>query len=131
MLRVEEVKRLFAVINNPKHRRILKIIYGGGLLLSEVTNLRIANIHLDRLQVFVKGGKGKKERYTTLSERFLAELRDYYKDYEPDYWLSEGQSGRKYSNRSAQIILRNTVKEREQNKTRFLTVLFCSCCRQK
>ncbi|MFT6129838.1 MAG: hypothetical protein ACJATN_001562 [Neolewinella sp.] len=32
MLRVEEVKRLFAVINNPKHRRILKIIYGGGLL---------------------------------------------------------------------------------------------------
>jgi site-specific recombinase XerD len=108
---VKEVKRLFAVINNLKHRCILKIIYGGGPLLSEVTNLRIANIHSDCLQVFVKGGKGKKERYTKLSERFLAELRDYYKGYEPDYWLSEGQSGGKYSNRSVQMILRNAVKK--------------------
>jgi hypothetical protein len=58
----------------------------------------------------VKGGKGNKERYITLSELFLAELRGYYKDYEPDYWLSEGQSGGKYSNRSVQMILRNAVK---------------------
>jgi integrase len=50
----------------------------GGLRLSEVTNLRIADIHSDRLQVFVKGGKGKKDRYTTLSGRFLTALRDCY-----------------------------------------------------
>jgi site-specific recombinase XerD len=76
-----EVKRLFVVINNLRHRCTLKTIYGGGLLLSEVTNLRIANIHSDRLQAFVKGGKGKKDRYTTLSESFLTELRGYYKGY--------------------------------------------------
>lgn len=110
VLSVEEVQRLFNAIDNLKHRCILKIIYGGGLRLSEVTNLRIADIHSDRLQVFVHGGKGKKDRYTTLSKKFLKELRSYYKGYLPKYWLFEGQSGGKYSNRSVQEVLRKAVK---------------------
>ena len=109
VLSVEEVKRLFSVVDNLKHRSILKIIYGGGLRLSELTNLRVADIHSDRLQIFVHGGKGKKDRYTTLSEKSLTELRDYYREYQPDYWLFEGQSGGKYSNRSVQAILRKAV----------------------
>jgi site-specific recombinase XerD len=110
VLSVEEVKRLFAVVENLKHRCILKIIYGGGLRLSEATNLRIADIHSDRLPLFVHGGKGKKDRYTTLSENFLEELREYCKEYQPQYWLFEGQSGGKYSNSSVQAILRRAVR---------------------
>jgi site-specific recombinase XerD len=110
VLSVDEVKRLFTAVDNLKHRCILKIIYGGGLRLSEATNLRIADIHSDRLQLFVHGGKGKKDRYTTLSEKFLDELREYYKEYQPQYWLFEGQSGGKYSNSSVQAILRKAVK---------------------
>jgi len=111
VLSIAEVKRLFAVIPNIKHRCILKIIYGGGLRLSEVTNLRIADIHTDRLQVFVHGGKGKKDRYTTLSAKFLVELRAYFSEHKPAYWLFEGQQGGKYSNRSVQAILRRAVKQ--------------------
>jgi site-specific recombinase XerD len=110
VLSVEEVKRLFAAISNLKHRCVLKIIYGGGLRLSEVTSLRIADVHSDRLQLFVHGGKGKKDRYTTLSAKFLEELRDYFREYRPDYWLFEGQGGGKYSNRSVQAVLRKAVK---------------------
>lgn len=115
VLSVEEVKRLFAAVQNLKHRCILKIIYGGGLRLSEVTNLRIADIHSDRLQVFVHGGKGKKDRYTTLSQKFLVELRAYFQEYRPDYWLFEGQAGGQYSNRSVQNILKKAVKMSKVN----------------
>ncbi|TXF87835.1 tyrosine-type recombinase/integrase [Neolewinella aurantiaca] len=109
VLSVEEVRRLFGAISNTKHRCILKIIYGGGLRLSEVVNLRIADIHSDRLQIFVNGGKGKKDRYTTLSAKFLTELRQYFREYQPQHWLFEGQTGGQYSKRSVQAILRKAV----------------------
>ena len=109
VLSVEEVRRLFAAVDNLKHCCILKIIYGGGLRLSEVVNLRITDIHSDRLQLFVNGGKGKKDRYTTLSEKFLEELREYFRAYRPSHWLFEGQSGRQYSRRSVRAVLRKAV----------------------
>jgi len=109
VLSVEEVRRLFDAVENLKHRCILKIIYGGGLRLSEVVNLRLSDIHSDRLQLFVNGGKGKKDRYTTLSAKFLEELRTYYKEYQPKHWLFEGQTGGQYSRRSVQAVLRKAV----------------------
>lgn len=109
VLSVSEVQRLFGAISNLKHRCILKIIYGGGLRLSEAVNLRIADVHSDRLQLFIHGGKGKKDRYTTLSHKFLDELRRYFVAYRPEYWLFEGQSGGQYSVRSVQMILRKAV----------------------
>lgn len=115
VLSVEEVVRLFNAVANLKHRCILKTIYSGGLRLSEVTNLRIADIHSDRMQIFVYGGKGKKDRYTTLSRSLLKDLRTYFKEYRPDYWLFEGQSGGQYSVRSVQAVLKKAVKASKIN----------------
>ena len=109
VLSVDEVHRLFSAVDNLKHRCVLKIIYGGGLRLSEVVNLRIADIHSDRLELFIHGGKGKKDRYTTLSQKFLEELRQYYLEYHPDYWLFEGATGGQYSRRSVQAVLKRAV----------------------
>ena len=49
------------------------------------------------MQIFVKAAKGKKDRYTVLSEKVLATLREYYRAFKPDDWLFEGQAGGKYS----------------------------------
>lgn len=106
VLSTDEVKRLLASVANLKHRCILKMIYGSGLRLSELTNLRLADIHPDRMQVFVHDGKGKKDRYTTLSRSMLEELQTYQTEYQPSYWLFEGQSGGQYSVRSVQKVLR-------------------------
>ena len=111
VLSVNEISRLFRVVTNLKHRCILKIIYGGGLRLSEVCALRICDIHSDRMQIFVHGGKGNKDRYTTLSQRALTELREYFVEYRPDYWLFEGQDGGKYSVRSVQSVLKKAVRQ--------------------
>jgi|GEM_PF-6522483 len=40
-----------------------------------------------------KAGKGKKDRYTLLSEKLLPLLRDYYKLYKPKEFLFEGRDG--------------------------------------
>lgn len=115
VLSVEEVRRLFQAVDNIKHRCILKMIYGGGLRLSEATNLRIADVLSDRMQLFIHGGKGKKDRYTILSQNALDELRVYFQHYRPSYWLFEGQSGGQYSVRSVQSLFRRAVQKSRVN----------------
>lgn len=111
VLSKEEVVALIKATNNLKHRSILSMIYSAGLRLSELTNLRLDDIHYDRKQVFIKAGKGKKDRYSLLSEDMLLLLKRYLEKYKPTYWLFEGMEGGKYSARSVQNILNRAKKK--------------------
>lgn len=110
VLSEEEVVRLFWNVSNLKHKCILMAIYSSGLRLSEVANLRLSDIDSKRMMIFVKGAKGKKDRYTILSKELLRRLREYYKKEKPREWLFEGELGGQYSMRSVQNIMREAVK---------------------
>lgn len=107
----QEIKCLLQSPENLKHQCILLTIYSTGIRLSELLNLRIQDIDSKRMSVFIKGGKGKKDRYTVLSPTLIKHLRHYYKIYLPEYWLFEGQDGGQYSPRSVQQILRRAIKK--------------------
>jgi site-specific recombinase XerD len=89
----QELKQLFDSVDNLKHRTIFITAYAAGLRLSEVAHLRVNDIDSDRMQIRVQQGKGKKDRYTLLSERLLQRLREYWRIYRPTQWLFPGQSG--------------------------------------
>jgi len=111
---VLSIKDTIAVINAPnnlKHRAILNIIYSGGLRIGEVIKLRLEDIKSADQQIFIKGGKGNKDRYTVLSEHALILLRRDYRKYKPSYWLFEGQTGGQYTTSSIQKIFRSAVRE--------------------
>ena len=109
VLSQQEVKRLLSALDNPKHRLILMMIYAAGLRISELTRLRIKDIHLDTKKVFIKCSKGKKDRYSLFSEKTLVLLEQYLASYKPKYWLFEGQDGGQYSVRSIQSLYRKAV----------------------
>ncbi len=106
VLSAQEVKQILEAVPNLKHRTILMVVYSGGLRLGEVVQLRVEDILLQRQRIFIKGGKNKKDRYTLLSQQFIAILEQYIKAYKPNYWLFEGQTGGQYSARSVQNIFR-------------------------
>ena len=83
----EEVARLFASTANVKHRALLMTTYAAGLRVSEVVRLKVSDLHSDRMLIRVEAGKGGKDRYTLLSESLLAELRNYWRLYQPPLWL--------------------------------------------
>jgi len=85
-------------------------MYPTGLRLGEATRLRLDNLLLDRRQMFIKAGKGKKDRYVILSDKILALINTCRKIYKPDYWLFEGQQGEQYSKRSVQSIMKRAIK---------------------
>ena len=78
----EEMKNIFAQIPNRKHRCMISLIYSAGLRRSELLNLTPKDIISERMLIRVTG-KGKKCRYSLLSEKALNELRVYYKEYRP------------------------------------------------
>jgi len=106
ILSMEEVYNLINQPKNIKHKAILYTIYSAGLRNSELLNLRIKDIHSKDGYIFIKGGKGKKDRHTILSDSLLKTLRKYVHIEKPSYWLFEGQSGGKYSAKSVQNIYR-------------------------
>jgi len=117
VLSPEEVKSIFDVTDNLKHRAILMTVYSAGLRVSEVCNLKITDIDSKNMQILIREGKGKKDRYSLLSKANLEILREYWKRYHPTEYLFSGK-GRtdSISPRSVQKMLEKSIKKTKITK---------------
>ncbi|MFH2142563.1 MAG: tyrosine-type recombinase/integrase [Bacteroidota bacterium] len=106
VLNKDEVIRLFKSVDNIKHKCMLMIAYSAGLRLGEILRLRIIDIDRERMQIRVEQSKGKKDRYTKLSEKFIVVLDEYIEEYHPKDLLIEGATGGNYSPGSLQNIIK-------------------------
>jgi integrase/recombinase XerD len=120
VLSKEEVVAVLKNIKNLKHKTIIITIYSAGLRIGEVTRLKAGDIDSDRMQIFVRQSKGKKDRYTVLSQKALDLLRQYHKEYKPKDFLFEGPTGGQYSYTSIQNILKAAIAK--TNITKHTTV---------
>jgi integrase/recombinase XerD len=69
----------------------------------------VLDIDSHRMMIYIKSGKGAKDRMVPLSNVALEMLRNYYKKYKPKDYLFEGQYGGRYSERSIAIVLKKAV----------------------
>jgi site-specific recombinase XerD len=109
VLSEEEVATLMKSITNIKHKALIMTIYSGGLRISELINLKVKDIDSNRMQIRISQSKGKKDRYTLLSQKTLLILREYFKEYKPKEWLFEGESGGQYADSSIYSILKKAI----------------------
>ena len=84
VLSMEDVRKIISAPTNLKHRLILMT---AGLRVSEAIRLKPDHIDSKRMLIKVVAGKGRKDRYTMLSEKLLHELRRYYKTCRPQGYL--------------------------------------------
>lgn len=105
VLSKEKVLQMIKCTRNLKHRCIIKLLYSAGLRRAELINLKITDIDSDRMLIKVTQGKGKKDRFTTLSHTLLIDLRKYYRMYKPKTFLFEGPHGTEYSATSIRKIV--------------------------
>ena len=83
----EDIWNIINATDNLKHRLILMTTYSAGLRACEVRLLKPEHIESNKMLIKVEKGKGRKQRYTLLSNMLLSELRDYYKTYQPKTYL--------------------------------------------
>jgi len=111
VLSKEEIQKILVLEKNPKHRLLLMLVYSSGLRVSEVVALKREHIDLSRKVIYIKRGKGRKDRCTLLSEKAARFLNEYYAFYGIQTWLFPGQPAtRPLTIRSAQHIFDNAVR---------------------
>jgi site-specific recombinase XerD len=112
----KEVTSLLTAARHPSTRALIMILYSSGLRVGEVVKLRPEDLDRDRGVVRVRGGKGRKDRYSLLSalavkavDRHLA-----LKGEEEGPWLFPGEKpGSHLSTRSVQkVVARARAKAR-------------------
>jgi integrase/recombinase XerD len=88
VLSVAEVSKLLSAVRGLMYRTVLQTLYGAGLRLTEGLNLKPGDIDSERMVIRVRRGKGRKDRYVTLSPTLLETLRAYYRTHRPrGEWL--------------------------------------------
>lgn len=111
VLSKKQVSLMFGSLKNLKHLTMLYMLYNGGLRSGELIKLRLQDIQWDRSQVFIEGGKGKKDRIVMLGDVMKNMLQEYVEEYRPSYWLFEGQQkNTPYSANSLNQIVKRAAK---------------------
>jgi len=99
-------------IDNKKHKAIIALAYSTGMRVSEVCNLKIADVDSKRMIITIRQSKGRKDRIVALSTKILEILRSYFSEYKPKEYLFNGQFDVKYSPTSCnQIVKKYLGKE--------------------
>nr|QNO56068.1 tyrosine recombinase XerC [Methanosarcinales archaeon ANME-1 ERB7] len=112
VLSQEEVFQILSSASNIKHKVIIMLIYSGGLRVSEVVKLKPEEIDIQRKLIHIRGAKGRKDRYTMLSDVAIKSLSLYLKTYHPEKWLFPGQKdGRHITTRTVQRIFEDAIKK--------------------
>jgi integrase/recombinase XerD len=96
VLSQQEVLRIFDATKNLKHKTLLMLIYSGGLRVGEAVRLEQQDIDVERKLIHLRAAKGKKDRYTLLSEVMVRQIALYRKEYLPKEYLFSGEGGKSH-----------------------------------
>jgi site-specific recombinase XerD len=114
----DEVKRLFSVISNHKHRLIVMLTYGSGFRVSEVVNLKVGDLDFEAGYGWVRDGKGGKDRMFIIPDKLKDELIDWVENIGlmSDDFLFSGYNNSHFSDSSVRNIIRIACKKANISK---------------
>ena len=113
----KEIINLINNIKNEKHKLMIKLIYGTGLRVNELVNLKVDDLNFENNYGWVRQGKGKKDRLFVIPNLLKQDLINYIKEKNLDNgsWLFVSYNGH-ISTRSIQEIIRKAAKKAKLNK---------------
>ena len=114
----QAVFRLLNTSQNTKHRALLMLVYASGLRVGEVVRLLPEDLDIERGFIRIRGAKGRKDRYTILSQTAWEAVQTYQKEYDIYKWLFPGaRKGRHLTERTAQKVLADLREKARIPKT--------------
>lgn len=116
VLSKEEVFRLINVIDNAKHKLMIKLLYSAGLRISELVNLRKRDLEFFKNYGWVRKGKGNKDRIFIIAKNIKKELERFVKNLDRDDFIfckrtRHSSHISSFKNKSALNLSTRTVQE--------------------
>ncbi len=112
----DEIRQLRYNTPNLKHRVLICMAYGAGLRLSEVIDLKIRDVDWDEEVIWVRQGKGKKDRMTVLPVSIKSDLKELLLNRDLNESVFVSERGGKLARRTVQKILSNAMKRSHVSK---------------
>jgi len=109
VLNKQEIKNMFELTRNHKHRLILALLYYAGLRLDEARNIYWQDVDFERSLLHIKTAKGDKDRIVFLHDQLRRILEEDGLKKSGIILLSE--RGTRYTDRTIQEIVPNSCKE--------------------
>ncbi len=112
VLSKEETIKLIDSIKNFKHQLMICLMYSAGLRVSELLNLKIKDLNLEKNFGFVRNGKGGKDRLFVLSKNLIPAIKKLIEKENSieDNFLFQSNRNKKYSQRTIQKIMDKALK---------------------
>lgn len=107
-----QLSSFFAVVDrsdNVQHQIMLRLLLYTGVRVSELTGIRVDDVDLTAGKIFIKSGKGDKDRYVLFKPGFEITLRAYLARHEGEH-LFESQMRKRYSERRIEQIVTEYAK---------------------
>lgn len=115
ILSKEEIKSMIYATSNIKHRLILKVLYGCGLRVSEVVNLKKENLNFNEGLINIILAKGRKDRFVKIPESLQEELKSYCL-LDKEEMLFPSNRGGKLTKKTISKIVENSAKKAKITK---------------
>lgn len=107
----EEVRRLLRSAGSLFNKTLLSLMYSCGLRLGEVVRLEVRDVDIDRMQLHIRQGKGRKDRYVTLGPLQNLYLLRYMQQYHPCGFLFYGDTPMNPIERKRVYVIFHAAKE--------------------
>lgn len=117
VLSKEEVSRLISVLDNPKSKLMVSMLYAIGMRVGELINLKVSDLNFEEKTGYIKQGKGRKDRAFNISDSMRQEIKaqaERQKANNQEY-LFTGKKG-KLTDRNIQKIVRKATIRAGINK---------------
>ena len=109
----KELRSIFSSVKNLKHLTMLYLAYGGGLRSGEIIMLKKSQLDWERNQIWIRNGKGKKDRVIMMSTVIRNILREYFREYRHDgiYVFEGAKKGTPYGRTSLSKLFKRAIKK--------------------
>ncbi|MBK9379059.1 MAG: tyrosine-type recombinase/integrase [Saprospiraceae bacterium] len=122
----EDIEKLICTPMTVKEYCVVGLLYGIGMRISELCNLRIADIDSKSKRIKIIQGKGSKDRYTLIPDHLVARLREFYilESRPKVYLFTSKQTGRAMHPRSMQLVV-NSAMEKLDSRQVSIQLIHC------
>lgn len=115
ILTIKEISQIIHVTSNIKHKLIIKLLYGCGLRVSEIVNLKKEDLNFNEDLIHIKLAKGKKDRFVKIPDSITEELKKYCELDNSGILFSSNRGG-KLTKDTIQKIIQNSAKKAKIKK---------------
>lgn len=103
----DQIRKFFDAVDDPVHKLMLKIALSTGVRNTELTNIKIEDVDLQKQTIFISQGKGAKDRVVIFPDQIKEELTIYLSLKKTNRYVFESIQNRRYTSRRLQQICKH------------------------